>query len=64
MELLQFLLILLFFATAVLYSSAGLGGGSTYLALLVLFGFSHTEIPIFALICNLLLVSIGAWNFG
>ncbi len=58
-----YLLIPLFFLTAVLYSSAGLGGGSTYLALLALFGFAHTSIPLFALSCNILVVSGGFWHF-
>lgn len=56
-------LIPLFFFTALLYSSAGLGGGSTYLALLALFGFSYTSIPLFALSCNILVVSGGFWHF-
>lgn len=49
----------LFFATAVVYSSAGFGGGSTYLALLALFGFSYTILPQIALVCNLTVVVGG-----
>src|SRR3989338_4837033 len=63
MELHFYFLIPLFFLTAALYSSAGLGGGSAYLALLVLFGFSHTSIPLFSLGCNILVVSVGLWHF-
>lgn len=63
MEFHFYLLIALFFLTAVLYSSAGLGGGSTYLALMALFGFPHTSIPLFALSCNILVVSSGLWYF-
>lgn len=63
METSFYILIPLFFLTALLYSSAGLGGGSTYLALLVLFGFSYTSIPLFALSCNILVVSGGFWHF-
>ncbi len=59
----HYFLILLFFCTATLYSSAGLGGGSTYLALLTLFGFSHTRIPLFALSCNILVVLSGICYF-
>lgn len=58
-----YLLIPLFFLTAAFYSSAGLGGGSAYLALLALFGFSHTHIPLLALSCNILVVSGGFWHF-
>lgn len=63
MESTFYLLIPLFFLAAVLYSSAGLGGGSTYLALLSLFGFSHLDIPLFALSCNILVVIGGFWHF-
>ncbi len=63
METSIYILIPLFFLTAILYSSAGLGGGTTYLALLALFGFSYTRIPIFALSCNILVVSGGLWHF-
>lgn len=52
-------LVPLFFLTAVLYASAGFGGGSTYLALLVLFGFSYAIIPQIALVCNLVVVTSG-----
>lgn len=63
METSFYILIPLFFLTAAVYSSAGLGGGSTYLALLSLFGFSHTSIPLFALSCNILVVGGGFWHF-
>ncbi len=63
MEMSFYILISLFFLTALLYSSAGLGGGSTYLALLALFGLSYTSIPLFALSCNILVVSGGFWHF-
>jgi len=56
-------LILLFFLAAAIYSSAGLGGGSAYLALLALFGFPYTDIPLFALGCNILVVSSGLWHY-
>ncbi len=58
-----FPLIPLFFFTALLYSSAGFGGGSTYLALLVLFGFDYTEIPGIALLCNIVVVGAGTFRF-
>lgn len=59
MELHFYFLVLLFFMTAFVYSSAGLGGGSTYLALLALFGFSYTGIPILSLSCNILAATNG-----
>ena len=49
-------LCLLFFAVAVLYSSIGFGGGSSYLALLTLFLASFFVIRSLALICNVLVV--------
>lgn len=58
-----FYLIPLFFMTAVLYSSVGFGGGSTYLALLVLFQFPYMAIPKIALICNLLVVIGGLYHY-
>ena len=55
---------LLFFLTALVYSMAGLGGGSAYLALLVLFAFPHTVVPQMALLCNLTVVVGGCWFFA
>lgn len=52
-----------FFLVALLYSMAGLGGASTYSALLVLFGTDFEIYPIVALICNLIVVSGGCWFF-
>lgn len=53
----------LFFLTALIYSSVGFGGGSTYLALLVLFSFPYEEIPKTALILNLVVVSGGLYHY-
>lgn len=57
------LLLVLFFMTALVYSMAGLGGGSTYLALLALFSFPYSFIPKVALLCNLVVVVSGFWFF-
>ena len=57
-------LIPLFFSTALIYSMAGFGGGSTYLALLVLFQFPFQSIAPMALICNVAVVSFGFWQFS
>ena len=45
------LLSILFFITAILYSSVGFGGGSTYLALLLIWGVPYFIFPIIALSC-------------
>jgi uncharacterized membrane protein YfcA len=50
-------LVLFFFLIATLYSSVGFGGGSSYLALLSLMGFSFFFIRTNALLCNLIVVS-------
>ena len=54
----------LFFVTALLYAAVGFGGGSTYNALLVLSGADYRTIPIIALGCNILVVSVGSWRFA
>ncbi|EIJ37643.1 sulfite exporter TauE/SafE family protein [Galbibacter orientalis] len=51
------ILALCFFIIAVLYSSVGFGGGSSYLALLTLFFASFFVIRSVALVCNLIVVS-------
>lgn len=53
------MLAVLFFLTAIAYSSVGFGGGSTYNALLVLTGVDYRLVPAIALTCNILVV-IGA----
>ena len=52
-----------FFSIAALYSSVGFGGGSSYLALLSVFGFSFFFIRSNALLCNLLVVSASSYLF-
>ncbi|MAD98136.1 MAG: hypothetical protein CMB99_12490 [Flavobacteriaceae bacterium] len=51
------LIVLLFFIIAVLYSSVGFGGGSSYLAVLALSTMYFTEIRATALLCNIVVVS-------
>ncbi len=53
-----------FFITAILYASIGFGGGSTYNALLVLAEVDYQLLPVIALLCNLIVVSGGAWRFA
>ena len=57
------ILILLFFLTAILYSSIGFGGGSTYLALMLIWDIPYHIFPIIALICNVIVVSGNSINF-
>lgn len=56
-------LALLFFVTAVLYASVGFGGGSTYNALLVLADTDYRVLPSVALVCNLIVVTGGVWQY-
>jgi len=57
------ILILLFFLTAILYSSIGFGGGSTYLALMLIWDIPYYIFPIIALVCNVIVVSGNSVNF-
>ena len=57
------LLAILFLATAILYSSVGFGGGSTYLALLLIWGVPYFIFPVIALSCNILVVSGNCFNY-
>jgi uncharacterized protein len=59
------LLIAAFFTIAVVYSSVGFGGGSSYLALLgvAAIGLSQAEIRATALCCNLIVVTGGSIIF-
>tara|TARA_B100001029_G_scaffold69410_1_gene56492 strand:- start:352 stop:1098 length:747 start_codon:yes stop_codon:yes gene_type:complete len=57
------ILSILFFVTAILYSSVGFGGGSTYLALLLLWGIPFYILPVIALCCNIIVVSGNCINY-
>ena len=57
------LLATLFLVTAVLYSSVGFGGGSTYLALLLIWGMPYFIFPVIALSCNIIVVSGNCFNY-
>jgi len=57
------LLAILFLVTAILYSSVGFGGGSTYLALLLIWGTPYFIFPVIALSCNILVVSGNCFNY-
>ena len=49
---------------AFLYSSVGLGGGSSYSALLAIMGVNHLILPSISLTLNLIVTSIGSINYG
>ena len=57
------ILSILFIITATLYSSVGFGGGSTYLAFLLLWGVPYFIFPIIALSCNIIVVSGNCFNY-
>jgi uncharacterized membrane protein YfcA len=53
----------LFFFVALIYASVGFGGGSTYTALLGLWGIDYSLIPVISLLCNTIVVSGGVLRF-
>ena len=58
-----YLLPLIFFAIAFAYSSVGLGGGSSYTAMMLIVGMSIITIPLVSLTLNLFVTSIGSFNY-
>jgi uncharacterized membrane protein YfcA len=58
-----YLYCILFFLIALIYSSAGFGGGSSYLALLSQLPYSHAFIRVTGLSCNTLVTAVGSYNF-
>ena len=59
----MFILSISFFVTAILYSSVGFGGGSTYLALLLIWDIPYYIFPVLALVCNVIVVSGNSFNY-
>jgi len=57
------LLAILFLVTAILYSSVGFGGGTTYIALLLIWGVPYFIFPVIALLCNIIVVSGNCFNY-
>tara|TARA_B100000900_G_scaffold409745_1_gene426226 strand:+ start:625 stop:1371 length:747 start_codon:yes stop_codon:yes gene_type:complete len=57
------ILSILFFITAILYSSVGFGGGSTYLALLLIWDVPYYIFPVIALFCNIIVVTGNSINY-
>jgi len=56
-------LAILFLVTAILYSSVGFGGGSTYLALMLIWEIPYFIFPAIALFCNIVVVSGNCFNY-
>jgi len=54
---------ILFFIIAVLYASVGFGGGSSYIAILLLAGIAISDVRLTALICNIIVVSGSSINY-
>ena len=57
------ILSIFFFITAILYSSVGFGGGSTYLALLLIWDIPYYIFPVIALVCNIIVVTGNSINY-
>ena len=58
-----FLLVAVFFGISFIYSSVGFGGGSSYIAALVLVGISVYTIPTVALPLNIIVASISMYHY-
>lgn len=63
MGVIPFWIPLCFFLIALFYAMVGFGGGSSYVAILVLAGLPYKEIPPTALVCNLIVTTGGCWHF-
>jgi len=59
----EYILPILFLLVAFIYSSIGLGGGSSYTAIMTIVGVNYTMIPITSLTLNLVVTFIGMVNF-
>jgi uncharacterized membrane protein YfcA len=58
-----YIIAILFFIVALSYSSVGLGGGTSYAALLAIAGYNSTMIPMISLSLNVIVTSIGSYYF-
>jgi uncharacterized membrane protein YfcA len=56
-------IIIFFFVIAFVYASVGFGGGSSYLAILAMYGLPFREIRLVALLCNIIVVTGGTIIF-
>lgn len=58
------MIIIFFFVVAMVYASAGFGGGSTYIAVMIMSGLPFPIVPKIGLICNLVVVTNGVWLYA
>jgi hypothetical protein len=58
-----YFLAVLFLLVAFTYSSVGLGGGTSYTALMAIFGMNTLAIPMISLSLNLVVTSVVSFNF-
>lgn len=58
-----YLMAIVFFLVALVYSSVGMGGGSSYTAIMAILSINVLAIPIISLLLNLIVTSIGSYNF-
>lgn len=58
------MLIPVFFGISFIYSSVGFGGGSSYIAILVLAGTSLVLVPPISLVLNIIVAGIALFNFA
>ncbi|MEE8335281.1 MAG: sulfite exporter TauE/SafE family protein [Candidatus Neomarinimicrobiota bacterium] len=54
---------IIFFLVALIYSSVGLGGGSSYTAIMAILGVNYLLIPSISLALNLIVTLIGSFHF-
>ena len=59
----NWIILALFFLVAILYSSVGFGGGSSYLAILALSSMDFIQFRAIALLCNIVVVSGGVFLY-
>lgn len=62
-ELLTLVAPLLFFVVAFAYSSVGLGGASSYTAIMVLLGVHYVAIPTLGLLFNIIVTLLASYHF-
>lgn len=58
-----YLLTATIFVVAFIYSSVGLGGGSSYTALMAIFGVHYLAIPVVSLTLNVIVTTLGSFSF-
>lgn len=58
-----FFIAIVFFIIAFVYSSVGMGGGSSYTAIMAIMGFSVLAIPMISLSLNILVTTVASYHF-